>query len=66
MLIIMTAPIIHEIIAAGPATLAAVPAPNSHPEPINEFSASITPENNVILCRFNLSMLSLPLASSFE
>ena len=66
MLIIITAPIIHEIMAAGPATLAAVPAPNNHPEPINEFRANITAENNVILCPLILSMLFSPINCFFE
>ncbi len=39
MLIMIIAPKIHDKIAAGPATLAAVPAPNNHPEPIKEFSS---------------------------
>ena len=44
----MTAPIIHEITAAGPATRAAAPEPNSQPEPIKELKASITPANKLI------------------
>lgn len=36
----MIAPKIQEMTAAGPAILAASPAPNSHPDPINEFRAS--------------------------
>ena len=42
------APMIHEITAAGPATRAAAPEPNSQPDPINELKASITPEKRLI------------------
>ncbi len=45
----IAAPITQEIMAAGPATLAAVPEPNSQPEPIRDDSASITPEKRLIL-----------------
>ena len=56
MLIMIIAPKIHDKIAAGPATFAAVPAPNNHPEPIKEFKASITPENSVIFWNFIFSI----------
>lgn len=49
------APITQEIIADGPATRAAAPDPNNHPEPINELRANITPENKLIWCFFNVS-----------
>ena len=49
----ITAPRIQDHTAAGPAILAAEPAPNNQPEPINELRASITAENKPILCRFN-------------
>ena len=59
---LMQLPKIHEIIAAGPAILAAEPDPNNQPEPISELSASITAENSPILCRFIFSKSSLILS----
>lgn len=55
MAIMITAPKIHERMAAGPAIFAAEPEPNSQPEPINELSASMMAENSPILCRFSFS-----------
>ena len=54
-MIITKAPITQEIIADGPATRAAAPDPNNHPEPINELRANMTPENKLIWCFFNVS-----------
>mgnify|MGYP006976483233 FL=1 len=59
--IMITAPKIHEIMAAGPAILAADPEPKSHPDPIKEFNASIMAENKPILCMFGFSTLQYPL-----
>ena len=55
----ITAPKIQDNIAAGPAILAAEPAPNNQPEPINELRASMIAENSPILCRFSFSTQSL-------
>ena len=51
-------PMIHEIMAAGPAIEDASHAPNNQPEPINEPSPSKTSCERLILLLFDLFLFS--------
>ncbi|SOB39558.1 conserved hypothetical protein [Latilactobacillus sakei] len=51
---ITIAPTTHEIMAAGPATVVASQAPNSHPEPMIELSPNMTKLNKLILFFSNI------------
>ena len=52
-------PMIHEIMAAGPAIEDASHAPNNQPEPINEPSPSKTSCERLILLLYDLILFSI-------